>query len=205
MQIAATSYPAAGTLSAQPPAAPSLVVFTDLDGTLRDPRSHSLDEARVALALLADRRVPVVLFSDAGASEVKALQRELGLQHPFICEGGAALWVPRHYFPELPRLGEPSGKRDVVRFQSPYNSGQAIRLLISLYRACCPGSVVVVGLGDDWADRDMLREVDVPVIVRNDTIDQARLIRKLPAAYVTKAAGPAGWSEAILGSVGEGT
>jgi mannosyl-3-phosphoglycerate phosphatase family protein len=75
----------------------------------------------------------------------------------------------------------------------------AIRLLISLYRLAGDG-VVVVGLGDDWADRVLLQEVDVPVVVRNPAVDQRRLLRKVPAAYLTTARGPAGWSEAIVGS-----
>lgn len=204
MQTAMTH--AADVPVALPPAeSTSLVVLTDLDGTLCDPRTHSCDGARDALALLADRRIPVVLISDRTPGELTSLQRDLGLRHPFVCEGGAALYVPRGYFREFSRLGEPRRRWDVVRFRLPRDAGDAIRLLISLYRACSAPSVVVVGLGDDWTDRDMLREVDVPVIVRNHAIDQARLVRKLPTAYVTNAAGPGGWSEAILGSVGEGT
>jgi mannosyl-3-phosphoglycerate phosphatase len=76
----------------------------------------------------------------------------------------------------------------------------AIRLLMSLYRLAGDG-VVVVGLGDDWTDRILLREVDVPVVVRNPAVDQRRLLRKVPAAYLTTARGPAGWSEAIVGSI----
>jgi len=202
MQTATTH--AAGVPAAQPSeASTSLVVLTDIEGTLCDSRTQSCDGAREALVLLADRGIPVVLVSDRTPRELTSLQRELGLRHPFVCEGGAALYVPRGYFPEFSRLGEPRRRWDVVRFQPPRDAGDAIRLLISLYRASA-GSVVIVGLGDDWTDREMLREVDVPVIVRNHAVDQTRLVRKMPAAYVTRAPGPAGWSEAILGSVGRG-
>jgi hypothetical protein len=61
--------------------------------------------------------------------------------------------------------------------------------------------VLIVGLGEDWTDRVLLRAVDVPVVVRNGGVDQRRLLKRVPAAYLTHAAGPAGWSEAILGSV----
>lgn len=180
----------------------SLVIVTDVDGTLRDPGTFSCDPARDALATLADQNVPVVVVAEQVPDEVMALQRELGLRAPFIAEGGAALYVPRGYFPEFPTLGEPVGPWDVIRFDA-YDSSQAVRLLISLYRACSAAGVVIVGLGDEPTDRAWLSEVDVPVIVRNDAVDQARLIRKLPAAYRTSASGAAGWSEAILGSVGE--
>jgi predicted mannosyl-3-phosphoglycerate phosphatase (HAD superfamily) len=73
-----------------------------------------------------------------------------------------------------------------------------VRLLVSLYRAA-PVPPVVVGIGDDWRDRALLREVDAPVIVRNPAVDQSRLLRKVPTAYYTDAEGPSGWSEAVLG------
>jgi predicted mannosyl-3-phosphoglycerate phosphatase (HAD superfamily) len=74
----------------------------------------------------------------------------------------------------------------------------AVRLLVSLYRAA-PVPPVIVGVGDDWRDHSLLREVDAPVIVRNPAADQSRLLRKVPTAYLTDAEGPAGWTEAILG------
>jgi mannosyl-3-phosphoglycerate phosphatase len=74
-----------------------------------------------------------------------------------------------------------------------------IRLLISLYRAY-RDSLIVIGLGDDATDCGLLREVDVPIIVRNDGVDQSPLLRKVPTAYLTSAPGPAGWREAVLGA-----
>jgi predicted mannosyl-3-phosphoglycerate phosphatase (HAD superfamily) len=81
------------------------------------------------------------------------------------------------------------------------DQGHAIRLLISLYRTCAE-SPVVIGVGDNWTDRVLLQEVDVPIIVRNHTVDQSGLLRKVPTAYLTDRDGPAGWVEAILGSAG---
>lgn len=204
MQTAATpsaDVPAAVSRAA----AASLVVLTTLDGTLRDPRTRSCVRAREALALLAESGIPVVVLAGGQSDEVITLRRELGLRHPFVCEGGAALYVPRGYFPALSGLGEPSDEWDVVRFHQAQDAGQAVRLLISLYKAHADDDVVIVGLGGHWADRALLCEVDVPVIVRNEDVDQGRLARRIPTAYVTKAEGPEGWSEAILGSVCEGT
>jgi hypothetical protein len=60
-----------------------------------------------------------------------------------------------------------------------------------------------VALADSAQHRVLLHEADVRVIVRNDIPGQEALLREMPSAYRTTAAGPAGWSEAILGSVGE--
>jgi mannosyl-3-phosphoglycerate phosphatase family protein len=60
------------------------------------------------------------------------------------------------------------------------------------------GPVVLAGLGDGFNDVSMLREVDLPVIVRSDMNGAAgRMLRKVPTAHVTDACGPAGWAEAV--------
>lgn len=185
------------------PATCSLVILTALE-TLRDARTGSYEPARPALAVLADSGIPVVLISHASAAETEAVVRDLDLRHPFICEAGAALYVPYAYFTEISGLGDRCGDWEAIRFHDERDQDPAIRLVIALYKANFDDTVVV-GVGDSWKDRALLGEVDVPIIVRSDAADQRQLVRKVPAAYVTRAAGPDGWSEAILGSVVEGT
>jgi mannosyl-3-phosphoglycerate phosphatase len=61
-----------------------------------------------------------------------------------------------------------------------------------------PGPVVMAGLGDGLNDVSMLREVDLPVIVRSDLNGATgRMLRKVPTAKVTGSCGPAGWAEAV--------
>jgi len=83
------------------------------------------------------------------------------------------------------------------------DKGLAIRTLKSLY-AQAWGTVVTVGLGDSLNDVSLLREVDIPVIVRNPAAGATgRLFRKVPTARLTKAPGPRGWNEAILEVTGK--
>jgi predicted mannosyl-3-phosphoglycerate phosphatase (HAD superfamily) len=256
------------------PSPASVVVITDVDGVLRHAGTRSLAEAGPALASLAATGTPVVLCSDHSPAELMRLQREAGLRHPFICEGGAALYVPGGYFCDLLDLGLTGGDWEVVEFGPPRaevtaalrrsaevsqvavvmgrdldvdepsserlytepfriqdvgeraatrlftvmrgtgfrcisgprchlatgvpSPAHAVRLLMSLYRAASTPPVII-GVGGDWRDRALLREVDAAVIVRNPAVDQSRLLRKVPAAYYTDAEGPAGWTEAILG------
>ena len=57
---------------------------------------------------------------------------------------------------------------------------------------------MLAGLGDGLNDMSLLRAVDHPVIVSNDTCGAtARLARKVAGATVTSASGPAGWAEAV--------
>jgi predicted mannosyl-3-phosphoglycerate phosphatase (HAD superfamily) len=175
-----------------------MVVFTAIDGVLRPDDHGPCDGATTALDLLMVRGVPIVLLSHGGAAAVQDFQTQLGLHQPFICEGGASLYIPRGYFEELDGLTAGDDAWEVFHFgvQDP---ARAVRLLASLY-SVRGEEILTVGFGCSWADRTLLAAVDVPVIVRNQSDDHARLLRRVPGAYVTTATGPAGWSEAVLGA-----
>jgi predicted mannosyl-3-phosphoglycerate phosphatase (HAD superfamily) len=189
----------------RPLAAPSLVIITGVDGALSDPVTGFCPELRTALDALDARNVPVVLSSSRSASELAVLQTTLGLPHPFVADGGSTLHIPRQYFGDLSPVGHSEAGWDVVDVFSRRPSrragdddvGQAVRLLVSLYRYA-NSDVVVVGVGCEWRDHALLGEVDVPVVVRGG--DHERLMRRFPSAYVTDRCGPAGWVEAILGA-----
>lgn len=179
-----------------------LVIFTAVDHVWPREAVRPAPDAVGAVQWLVSRNVPMVLVSQRPAADVIALQSALGVRHPFVCDGGASLYVPAAYFPELTRIGRFRDGWNVVEFKAPHDTGPAVRLLASLYRVCC-GDAVIVGLVDRWADRTLLHEVDVPVIVRAPHPDVVRLVECMPAAYLTNAPGPAGWSEAILGALPE--
>jgi predicted mannosyl-3-phosphoglycerate phosphatase (HAD superfamily) len=180
------------------PASTSIVVFTAIEGALRNGPGGSCHDARGALNLLIARGIPVVLMSHGEAADVQSLQREVGLVEPFMCEGGAALYIPRGYFEELDGLAAGDDTWEIFEF-GVRDPARAVRLLSSLY-SVRGEDVLTIGFGCDWNDRALLAAVHVPVVVRADSEEQARLLRRVPSAYVTTATGPAGWSEAVLGS-----
>jgi predicted mannosyl-3-phosphoglycerate phosphatase (HAD superfamily) len=77
------------------------------------------------------------------------------------------------------------------------DKGRAVAALRSLIPES-QGPVVMAGLGDGLNDVPMLREVDLPIIVRSETNGATgRMLRKVPTAQVTNACGPEGWAEAV--------
>jgi hypothetical protein len=178
----------------QPPSA-SVVVLTDVDGILRHADIGALAEARPALDALAGSTL--VLCSSRSADELRAIQRELGIRHPFISDGGAALHIPVGYF-----CGTIAGVSDdgfeTIDF-GVRRLGHAVRLLVALFRTC-PVSPLIVGIGFEWRDRVLLREVDVPVVIRDAVADQSALLRNVPQAYLTDACGDDGLLEAVFGN-----
>ncbi len=73
------------------------IVFTDLDGTLLNHHDYSWAAAAPALALLRERDIPLILVSSKTAEEMLALRRELDNDHPFVCENGSLVVIPRQW------------------------------------------------------------------------------------------------------------
>jgi predicted mannosyl-3-phosphoglycerate phosphatase (HAD superfamily) len=169
-----------------------LVIFSAVDGAWSAPTA----------SWLTAQRVPVVLVSWRSAAEILEVQEALGCRHPFVCDSGASLYVPAGYFPELTRIGSYRDGWNVVEFKAPYDTGHAVRLLTSLFRVSSERAIIV-GLVERWADRVLLQEADVPVVVRSGDPDQLRLVESTPSAYLTTATGAAGWCEALQGTLRE--
>lgn len=180
----------------------SLVVFTRLEGLLREHAGRTFVEEGDPLRFLATQGVPLVLVSAWDASVVRQLQSEVPFTQPFICREGGELHVPAEWLHEpvsTPCAAQLDMGWEVFRF-SPPSVGAAFELVSAIFVARGHGPLLTVGIGCDLADYNLLTAVDVPIVVRGRNGTQPELLRQLPAAYVTSATGTAGWSEAVLGS-----
>lgn len=80
------------------------------------------------------------------------------------------------------------------------DKGRAVRALRGLFDAS-DGPVRAVGLGDSPNDEPMLREVDVPVLVRRPDGSHSGGLH-LAGLVLASDSGPEGWREAVLGILG---
>lgn len=71
-----------------------IIVFTDLDGTLLDHDTYSFEEARPALAALAELGIPCIPVTSKTRAEMEPLRELLGNRDPFVVENGGAIFVP---------------------------------------------------------------------------------------------------------------
>ncbi|NIA19550.1 MAG: HAD hydrolase family protein [Xanthomonadaceae bacterium] len=85
----------------------TLIIFTDLDGTLLDRESYSWEPARTALERCRQSRVPVVAVTSKTLAETRVLSEEIGLDPRFIFENGGGICLEDGGY--LP-LGIPYGK-----------------------------------------------------------------------------------------------
>lgn len=144
--------------------ASSIVVFSDADGVLVDPQQPSFDTAASILARLAADEVAVVLCSGKTRAELESVQQKLGIRHPFICEHGGAVLIPKGYFGfDVPNASERAGC-DAVEF------GRAYADVVQALRRTADRLKIDVVAFSDMSIEDVARECRVPLL-------QARLAK----------------------------
>jgi mannosyl-3-phosphoglycerate phosphatase len=80
----------------------------------------------------------------------------------------------------------------------PTDKAQGARLLRAFYERATGRPVVIVGLGNSPNDLCLLREADIPVVVRNrETEVDEFLLSRVPFSRLTDGLGPSGWAEAV--------
>lgn len=97
--------------------AATLLVSTDLDGTLLDHYSYSWEAAIPSINTLKNMAVPIIINTSKTLAEVTNLQKELNLDAPFIVENGSAIYVPQHFLSpsQTPRCSEDTSHTPLTR------------------------------------------------------------------------------------------
>jgi mannosyl-3-phosphoglycerate phosphatase family protein len=97
----------------------TIIIFTDLDGTLLHPKTYSFEDARPALELIRQRDIPLIICSSKTRAEIDVYRSRLSNRHPFVSENGGGVFVPEGYFPFAAGSETLAGYR-LTRFGSPY-------------------------------------------------------------------------------------
>lgn len=100
---------------------PSILFFSDLDGSLLDHHSYSFEPARPALAALNEAGLPLILTTSKTLAEADEINRALGKRQPVIVENGGAICFPDgHDYPFEVTAHEHRLEYRVIRFSPPY-------------------------------------------------------------------------------------
>jgi mannosyl-3-phosphoglycerate phosphatase len=105
----------------------SILIFTDLDGTLLDHDSADWKPAEAALQLAQHRGIPVIPSCSRTFEECMQLQQQMNLRGPIIFENGAGVALPQTQFrrPTAPGTEEQDGFW-ICRVAQPYTHVRAI-------------------------------------------------------------------------------
>lgn len=103
----------------------SLIIFTDMDGTLLDSEDYSYEPALPRLEWLKARQIPVIPVTSKTREEVETFRRQMNLTDPFIVENGSGVFIPLDYGKfELPQ-GEPVGNYSLLQLGCSYVMARA--------------------------------------------------------------------------------
>ncbi len=98
----------------------SLLVFTDLDGTLLDHHTYSFELALPALNALKEKNIPLIICTSKTRAEIEKWRLELYNDHPFISENGGAIFIPKGYFSHKFCFEREKNDYLVVELGTPY-------------------------------------------------------------------------------------
>lgn len=117
------------------------VVFSDVHHTLVDLQTPN--EATPALDVLASEGIALVFCSSHTRAEIESVRQVLGVRHPFICENGAALFVPQQYFGSHTAYARDVAGYHAVEFGRPYTE-----VVDTLRRTAARLRLDIVGFND---------------------------------------------------------
>jgi mannosyl-3-phosphoglycerate phosphatase len=151
-----------------------ILVFTDLDGSLMEHESYSIEPARPALETLRSRDIPVIINSSKTAGEIEAVQQLLGFKSAFVCENGAAMHMPDTDQPQ--EFGE---KRDDWLEAVHSLRGQE-KYLFSGFSDWSPREISeLTGLNSDQAALSKIRQYSEPILWRDSVGARQRFEKQL--------------------------
>lgn len=149
-----------------------VAIYTDLDGSLLDHYSYSHAAADLLLKELKEAAIPVIPVSSKTRAEILSLREELGNNHPFISENGAAVFIPLNYFTEPPDGAELNGDYWVKSFSFPRDhwlkkieaiSNEFVKQFTHFSQLSTQDIISLTGLAAEKAQQAAQREFGEPV------------------------------------------
>ncbi len=99
----------------------SVLVFTDLDGTLLDHHTYSFEPALPVLKALKEKNIPLIICTSKTRAEIEKWRLKLENVHPFISENGGAIFIPRGYFSHKFCFEREKNNYLVIELGTPYS------------------------------------------------------------------------------------
>ena len=171
-----------------------VVTFVDID-TLPAPRVEPGGRLADRLETLVRERIMLVFCSRRTRAQVEGTRQAFGIFHPFVCEGGAAAFIPERYFGSDLESSRQVGGYQAVEFARPYENVVDI-----VRRSADRLNIGVLGFSDMSVEQvarecglsllearlAKLREYGEPFrLLRANPIAERRLFRALEGAGLT--------------------
>lgn len=160
------------------------VIFTDLDGTLLEYESYSLEPALPALRFIKSKNIPLVICTSKTRAEIEFYRNLLENNDPFISENGGGIFIPENYFPnDFDYDKKMEGYKVIelgIRYEVLAEALSSIRneagLNIKGFSEMTVSEISKIsGLGNEFAELAKVREYDEPFMLYGDEKDIERI------------------------------
>lgn len=94
------------------------IVFADLDGTFLDDK-YNYQGTKPIVSQLTALGDSIVFCSSKTKSEIEFYRKAVGINEPFITENGAAIFIPKGYFPFSYSCTK-TARYNIIRLSTPY-------------------------------------------------------------------------------------
>jgi mannosyl-3-phosphoglycerate phosphatase len=131
------------------------VVFADLDGTFLDDNYNYQDTKPIA-SQMAALGGSIVFCSSKTRSEIEFYRKAIGITEPFIAENGAAIFIPKSYFP-FSYACTKTARYNIIRLGASYET-----LREKLAKIKRKTAAKIVGFGDMTLE-ELARDTGLPL------------------------------------------
>jgi mannosyl-3-phosphoglycerate phosphatase len=174
----------------------SVLVFTDLDGTLLDHHTYSFAPALPALKDLKEKNVPLIICTSKTRAEIEKWRQEMDNDHPFISENGGAIFIPMGYFSHKLGIEKEKGNYFVIELGTPYSHlreilnriRKSLQLNLKGFGDLSPEELVTLcGFSPEEAWLAKKREYDEPFLLGDENaIEKIRKMASLSNLQITR-------------------
>ena len=140
------------------------MVFTDLDGALLD-EEYDYQAVAPIISRLLSLNASIVLCSSKTRAEIEYYRQRMEIADPFIAENGAAIFIPKDYFPADYMRTRETARYHVIELDVRYSTVRE-----KLARVRVRTGTDIIGFGDMTAE-EVAKEAGL-------SLDLAKLAKK---------------------------
>lgn len=172
-----------------------LVIFSDIDGTFLGHDTYSYAKAMPAVSKIKKNNIPLVLCSSRVSHEIDVYYKKLKINHPFISENGAAIFIPKNYFNFKFKYDSIRNGYKIIQFGTKYEKLRQILNKIKKetgYDIKGFGDLTIkelsknAGISIEKARLAKKREFTEPFILIKGNINKIKQLTKKNKLYYTK-------------------
>ena len=164
----------------------SLIIFTDLDGSLLHRDNFKFDEIKEYIKSLIDEGIIIIPNTSKTEKEIEEFIKELGLNLPFISENGSSIHgldLINSNFPNKIILSR--DKQEIIKIFSSKVSEELKAKCKFISEMNTKEQIDILGLQDKNLKNALNRKYTIPFLFKGNKVEKNKLFKVLRSASLT--------------------